>query len=72
MTRAELFRRAAAVGLLVRTLEPGDGAMRYRFFWADKVPENQSYFGPRDGIHTAKGLRRASDFVAGVEAGRGG
>jgi hypothetical protein len=67
----ELEEYAKGVGLLVKTYGPGDGVTRYRFFEKKKVPADQSYFGPANGIHTALGLKKAWDFAYAYAAGAG-
>lgn len=68
MTRLEqLEQDAKEVGYTVRTYSPGDGITRYRFFrLADIEPTGQTYFGPRNGVYTALGLKEARTFIAGV------
>jgi hypothetical protein len=62
--RTELEQDAARAGLEVHTYSPGDGTTRYRFF--EIVPGlRQDYFGPRNGITTALGLKEAEAFIAG-------
>ena len=67
----ELEEYAKSVGLLVDTYSPGDGVTRYRFFERGKVPANQSYFGPRNGLTTVLGLKKAWDFAYAYAAGAG-
>lgn len=65
MTRIEqLDQDARAKGFTVRTYSPGDGVTRYRFFrLADVDDARQDYFGPKNGTHTALGLKEARIFV---------
>ncbi|KKM00094.1 hypothetical protein LCGC14_1807920 [marine sediment metagenome] len=62
MTRKEqLQEQAKAGGLIVREWSPGDGVTRYRFF--HDTEERQTYFGPKNGLFTALGIREAESFL---------
>jgi len=59
-TRKETIELAEAWGLHVSEYCPGDGVCRYRFF-----TEPSDYFGPKNGIYTALGLKEAKTFING-------
>jgi hypothetical protein len=62
ITRLDWLREdTKKAGLYLATYSPGDGVTRYRFF--NKPGSN--YFGPRDGIYTALGIKEAEIFLAG-------
>lgn len=57
MTKSEIVKAAARVGLGVQIWAPGDGATRYEFS------------GPGGSV-LCRGAREASIYLAGVEDGR--
>lgn len=64
-TRLQRLREACKpLGLWVDTWSPGDGMTRYRFF---EEPGN-TYFGPENGIFTAKGYKEAVAYAKGAGA----
>jgi len=66
LTRLQHLEQAASeVGLHIGTYSPGDGVTRYRFFVTEAGQPLNSYFGPRNGIYTALGLKEAWAFLAG-------
>ena len=53
-------------GLFIHTWSPGDGITRYRFF----TEPGQSYYGPKDGIYTALGIKEACNFAMAYKMGK--
>lgn len=70
MTRLESLQESAReAGYYVGTWSPGDGVTRYRFFrLADIKPDEQSYFGPANGVFTALGLKQARTWLSGASS----
>jgi hypothetical protein len=68
-TQKDVERAAANAGLRVCTYSPGDGVTRYKFFKAEGIAPNQTYFGPANGIHTALGAAKAIAFAKGHQNG---
>lgn len=63
---AELREEAAERGMTVETWSPGDGVTRYRFFDikpGSEADKEQTYYGPKDGVYTALGLKEAYAFL---------
>lgn len=66
-----LNEMAHAAGYLVERYSPGDGVTRYRFFDLAEMQrkgvsaQEQTYFGPLNGVHTALGLAAAKKFLTG-------
>lgn len=64
-----LSEDARKSGYYVATYSPGDGKTRYRFFDLAEMarkgvsPQEQTYFGPLNGVHTALGLAAAKKFL---------
>jgi hypothetical protein len=70
--RMDVLREMAhKAGYHVETYSPGDGTTRYRFFDLTEMArkgvsaQEQSYFGPLNGVHTALGLAAAKKFLSG-------
>jgi len=70
--RMDVLREMAhKAGYLVETYSPGDGTTRYRFFDLAEMQrkgvsaQEQTYFGPLNGVHTALGLAAAKKFLSG-------
>jgi len=57
MTKSEIVKTAAKLGLGVQIWAPGDGTTRYEFSW-------------RGGSRLCMGKREASIYLAGFESGR--
>lgn len=67
----ELQEECAEKGCFVRTWSPGDGVTRYQFFDIEEAdPQRQTYYGPKNGIYTALGLKEAYSFLAGRNVAR--
>ena len=70
-TRRDVLQEYAhKAGYLVETYSPGDGVTRYKFFSLAEMARKgisereQSYFGPLDGVGTARGLAAAKKWLA--------
>lgn len=66
-TRTDRLQQMLPQGYSLHTYSPGDGTTRYRFF--QNAPEDQSYFGPANGIYTALGYKEAEAFASGLSHG---
>jgi hypothetical protein len=68
--KSALAADARAAGYAVETYSPGDGVTRYRFFSLAEMArrgvsqQEQTYFGPLNGVHTALGLAAAKKWLA--------
>jgi hypothetical protein len=68
--RHHLAHDAAKLGLMVATWSPGDGMTRYRFFPIGTETDAQDFFGPRNGLYTALGLKEAFTWLNGYRDGK--
>ncbi len=64
MSKLEEIKSILPAGYSVCTYSPGDGVTRYRFF--QNAPENQSYFGPDNGVYTALAFKEAYAYARGL------